>query len=307
MFQTTTQLYVLVSHILPYMFSDSGPWTLYFARVLCWFMVVNLFANWFLVILHDPSYTKTKDNPYIDFNRNDQPPDVFRPLIQEAVDNQQNGSAVYDMEVKDSLPWSFCKYCEMRVPPRTYHCKMCKKCIMKRDHHCIMIGNCVGFNNQRYFFMWLFYGLVYESFGFIVTYNYLFEVYSPIADSWKDFIFIVSIWRWIFGSTEGIFCLMIVQITIEFLFTIISLVYFGSQVKMTFSGITMFEVVKKVPIRNTNSYRQNARSVFGGFWYLNFFFPLTPVFRQLDDGIQWEGVRYDNNAYQKWKDDGELM
>ena len=270
-------------------------------------MVINLFANWFAVILHDPSCRKTKDNPYIDFNRNDHPPDTFRPLIQEAIDNQQNGSAVYDMAIKDALPWSFCKYCEMRVPPRAYHCKFCKKCILKRDHHCIMVGNCVGFNNQRYFFMWLFYGLVYELFGFMVTYNYLFEVYSPIADSWTDYVFILAILRWLFGAMEGRFCLMVVQITIEFIFSIIALIYFASQVKMTLTGITLFEVVKKVPIRNTNGYRRNIRSVFGGFWYLNFFFPLTPIFRQMDDGICWEGVKYDNNAYQKWKDDGELM
>ena len=270
-------------------------------------MVINLFASWALVILHDPSYKKSKDNPNIDLNRNDQPPDVFQPLIQEAVDYRQTGSTVYDMAVKDCLPWEYCKYCEINVPPRTHHCKFCKKCILKRDHHCIMVGNCVGFNNQRYFFMWLFYGFVYELFGFILTYNYLYEVYSPIADSWTDYFFILAICRWIFGAMEGRYCLMVVQITIEFIFSIISFIYFASQVKFAATGITMLELVRKIPIRNTNSYKRNLSSVFGGFWYLNFFFPLTPIFRQQDDGIHWEGVKYDNNAYKKWEDDRELL
>lgn len=309
LFQSPTQLYVTVTYIMPYLLSDYGPWTLYVACVVCWFVVINLFANWFAVMLYDPSFPKTKDNPYFDTNlRTDNPPDTFRPLIQEATsNNHQNGSVVYDMAVKDALPWSYCKYCERNVPPRAYHCKFCKRCILKRDHHCFMVGNCVGFNNQRYFFMLLFYGMVYESLGFVVTYKYLSEVYWPMAINWKDFVFPVAVWRWLFGAIEGRFCLMIVQITIETIFSLVALVYFASQVKMTSSGITLYEMAKKVPIRNTNGFKRNFRSVFGDFWYLNFFFPLTPIFRQMDDGIRWEGVKYDNNAYQKWKDDGELL
>ena len=141
--------------------------------------------------------------------------------------------------------------------------------------------------------MWTFYGFVYELFGFICTYNYLYEVYSPIADSWKDYVFILAIRRWIFGAMDGRYCLMVVQITIEFIFSIVALIYFGSQAKIAATGITMLELAKKVPIRNTNGYRRNLSSVFGGCWFLNFFFPLTPIFRQLDDGIHWEGMKYE--------------
>lgn len=72
----------------------------------------------------------------------------------------------------------FCKKCENRKPDRSHHCSLCNKCVLKMDHHCIWVNNCnpeskielylgVGYNNYKYFCLFLFYSTVYCVFGFI--------------------------------------------------------------------------------------------------------------------------------------------
>ena len=54
----------------------------------------------------------------------------------------------------------FCLKCNMPRPKRAHHCSVCNTCILKMDHHCPWIGNCVGYYNQKYFYLFLFYALL---------------------------------------------------------------------------------------------------------------------------------------------------
>ena len=54
----------------------------------------------------------------------------------------------------------YCKFCAMKRPERAHHCKICGMCVLKMDHHCPWIANCVGFNNQKYFYLFLFYSVL---------------------------------------------------------------------------------------------------------------------------------------------------
>ena len=330
LFNTPGMLYIFSIYIIPYICSEYSPWVTYYMRVLSWFLVINGFANWFCVILYDPSYPKTKDNPNFnpmtlrivnqplscgDYEGNrdsvkqgdGSPPDQFQALIHESINDQQNGKIVYDVLTKEPVTWDFCDKCRLHVPPRAYHCKICKKCILKRDHHCFLVGNCVGFKNQRYFIVYNFYVTLTCFLALIGTYKYLKEVYWPSATDWKDLLTPVAVWRWLFRNTESHICLMVFQIYIEIVFAFIGFFYFLSNLTMAIQGRTLFEVMKKVPVRNTSTVKENLRSVFGEFWLLNFIFPMTLIFRQEDDGMHWIGIKYDQKAKKEWTDDGELL
>jgi len=50
-----------------------------------------------------------------------------------------------------------CKFCKKPKPPRTHHCHICKTCVLRMDHHCPWVSNCVGFQNHKYFVLFLLY------------------------------------------------------------------------------------------------------------------------------------------------------
>ena len=50
-----------------------------------------------------------------------------------------------------------CEICKTTKPERAHHCRKCGRCVLKMDHHCPFVGSCIGYANQKYFFLTLFY------------------------------------------------------------------------------------------------------------------------------------------------------
>jgi len=51
----------------------------------------------------------------------------------------------------------WCEICEINKPDRCHHCSQCETCVLRMDHHCPWIGGCVGYNNHKFFYLFIVY------------------------------------------------------------------------------------------------------------------------------------------------------
>jgi len=109
-----------------------------------------------------------------------------------------------------------CEKCQLPKPDNAHHCSFCNKCVLNLDHHCPWINNCVGFNNMRYFLLFLFYTFL-SCFTFCIfaapvffsdTYTgihsipltFLFPGMMTLALSLTLFFF--NLWSWYLALTD---------------------------------------------------------------------------------------------------------
>ncbi|XP_058124268.1 palmitoyltransferase ZDHHC16 [Anopheles ziemanni] len=136
----TTAVVVICYWIgLPYWWNRNRYMTVFLMTVGHW-LLLNVAYNFYMAASTSPGYPPEKE------------------LIAEAV--------------------SICKKCISPKPPRTHHCSVCNRCVLKMDHHCPWLNNCVGYNNHRYFFLYMLYTsigtLFIIAFGFELGYGVLF-------------------------------------------------------------------------------------------------------------------------------------
>eukprot|EP00939_MAST-03C_sp_MAST-3C-sp1_P000441 g441.t1 len=75
--------------------------------------------------------------------------------------------------VRRSADPSVCRKCGVFKPIRAHHDRISKRCIVKMDHYCPWVNNVVGFNNHKYFLLFLGYvfsGCLY-ALGLIVWFH----------------------------------------------------------------------------------------------------------------------------------------
>ena len=71
----------------------------------------------------------------------------------------------YGEQMRVKKTGRYCELCLDQVPLRSHHCPLCNLCILRRDHHCFTVGACVGFANQRFFIVYLFWCVVAALYG----------------------------------------------------------------------------------------------------------------------------------------------
>ncbi|KAI9590826.1 DHHC palmitoyltransferase-domain-containing protein [Syncephalis fuscata] len=123
-------------------------------------------------------------------------------MTSSAINGQALASVV---TVKEDGQRRFCRKCKVEKPDRTHHCSVCGECILKMDHHCPWVNNCVGHHNQKFFYLFVFWGAIYTSFVGLATIPPVYDVLTS-----ENGLLIINI-HWLFvvlcGCIFGV-CLM---------------------------------------------------------------------------------------------------
>lgn len=85
---------------------------------------------------------------------------------------------------KDRHPgYRFCHKCGLYKPDRAHHCSICKRCVLRMDHHCPWIANCVGFENYKFFLLFLLYGSACAAFVCGAMLRRVIKCFRPVLDT----------------------------------------------------------------------------------------------------------------------------
>lgn len=322
-FTAITEIHVVINYVIPHRFADYSDICQYYMKVACWFVFIQIVANWACLMCYDTSYKASAERLYLtngchharqlpstEPSKNG---NVHRfpdkecksELLCSDWNNVATGSSYaqgesvkIDVEDNETLPnkkldeyrvlhWWWCTACQHKSPPRSHHCVVCNKCILKRDHHCYMTGVCIGYYNQRYFVVLSAYTALASVVGLYFIVEYLYMTFASTA-SYSDYILPLTFYRWLVsGTVELHHFFMLCHVYTLWWSGIAGGGFFCWQLAIIATGKTTYEVRKEVKVRCTSSVAENFRSVFGHFWGLNFVLPAQILFRQSDDGSNW--------------------
>ncbi|KAK9455034.1 DHHC palmitoyltransferase-domain-containing protein [Dipodascopsis uninucleata] len=139
-----------------------------FIIVLLGFMVCSMSITCYFLVVRYGSIGPTKDLLR-----------VGEPSDMNDTDLEAGGASLLPVSVlaKENGSQRYCNKCRCWKPDRTHHCSTCRKCVLKMDHHCPWFSVCVGFENYKYFILFLIYVLLDCFISFcasgIVLYNWI--------------------------------------------------------------------------------------------------------------------------------------
>ena len=280
LFTAVSELWVMFAYLIPHALQGSDPMTVYWVKVFWAFVFVNALANWYFVRMYDSALQVTEEERQLQEN-------LYREHCTQSAGGAAGGTGFCHSSVgKEQMKRVFCDVCRLYKPPRAHHCVVCQQCILKRDHHCFLTGVCIGFRNQRYFVFLTFYTAVASFGGLAVELKYLYDV-CDAASSYTDYVLPLTIARWLAGSVETHFLVMVFHCYSLVWIGPMSAGFFTWQLYIICMGITSNEATKGKDVAFPKSTFQNFRSVFGHCWALNFLFPAQILFRQPGDGTLW--------------------
>ncbi|XP_057374794.1 probable palmitoyltransferase ZDHHC24 [Daphnia carinata] len=183
-----------------------------------------------------------------------------------------------------SAGWHFCSFCETLSPPRSWHCSQCNTCILKREHHCGFTGCCIGYNNFRFFYLFLAY--LFRATIYATYFNHYFIWSQVIEFEWSHIIRIaMPLTILFFGIDTSMTQLYFFYYSITMIGCCFSGVLLYQQSNLAFFNQTSWERDK-----GTNDHdcgvMHNIRDALGRRWHLIWLCPFlqSPLPHK---GIKW--------------------
>uniref|UniRef100_A0A1I8A5T9 Palmitoyltransferase n=1 Tax=Steinernema glaseri TaxID=37863 RepID=A0A1I8A5T9_9BILA len=159
-----------------------------------------------------------------------------------------------------------CSKCDCIKPERAHHCSVCERCIRRMDHHCPWVNNCVGEGNQKYFVLFTFY----------IALLSIHAVYWAI---WQFMLCVSDEWRSCPTFSPPVTTIVLVFLIFEgVLFSIFTMVMFGTQISAICSDQTGIESLKREREELQTDKWKNVQLVFGGPFSHRWFIPFSRPF-----------------------------
>uniref|UniRef100_A0A0N4Z769 Palmitoyltransferase n=1 Tax=Parastrongyloides trichosuri TaxID=131310 RepID=A0A0N4Z769_PARTI len=159
-----------------------------------------------------------------------------------------------------------CTKCCSVKPDRAHHCSVCDRCINKMDHHCPWVNNCVGQKNQKFFVLF-------------TLYIALLSIHTLYWVIWQFFCCLENDWSYCPRFAPPVTTLLLVFLLFEaILFSIFTLIMFGTQISAIYSDKTGIESLKRVESKRMKNKCKNMQLVFGGRMGIRWLNPLYAPF-----------------------------
>jgi palmitoyltransferase len=180
------------------------------------------------------------------------------PVAQStpSVGHRHNGDSAQKLmpgvtfQQKSSGARRYCRKCKVYKPDRSHHCSDCNRCVLKMDHHCPWINNCVGFNNQKYFL--------------------LFLMYIPLCGAWIAGTGVYyTVYYTSFNKLSMCYINFLASILVAGTFGGSLLFFWGFHMRLVCDNTTTIEMFEKSDhsFWDIGTWR-NVQQVFGPKWYL---------------------------------------
>mmetsp|Transcript_5650 Transcript_5650/g.21279 ORF Transcript_5650/g.21279 Transcript_5650/m.21279 type:complete len:429 (-) Transcript_5650:187-1473(-) len=155
-----------------------------------------------------------------------------------------------------------CLICKHQKPDRAHHCSSCGKCVLRMDHHCPWVNNCVGWQNHKFFLLFIFYLIVGSSFMNLTLLPHIISIFTwnkPPEQALPSFPQMNILWCFFLAFFFG-FSL------IFFLLFHIKMVLWNETTIESMESWERFEELYDCNPYDTGSLWKNWCSVFGTDW-----------------------------------------
>ncbi|XP_054266089.1 probable palmitoyltransferase ZDHHC24 [Macrosteles quadrilineatus] len=199
-----------------------------------------------------------------------------------------------ESQTHGSQHWNFCRKCDIRIPPRSWHCNVCNCCVLKRDHHCQFTGCCIGHHNHRYFFFFVFYMALGTIYALYLHTRYIYRTATEYVETGLQFR----------GSRILAFALGLSYSIQNCYLLFYGVTLFGVGVSMFFflfhfttmtRGQVLYERARDINAYDSGSVKKNIEQVLGKRWYLAWISPF--VTSELpSDGVKWAQHKFNKRV-----------
>ena len=124
-----------------------------FHCIVGFYILANIEFNYAACVFTNPGNPKVCNDPM-----------KYLGGSASVVDGKRVFRFPHKLQIEPAVSYRWCRHCKCIKPPRAHHDSITGTCVLDMDHFCPWMNNCIGYNNYRYFvlfMLYLFFGCIY--------------------------------------------------------------------------------------------------------------------------------------------------